>query len=273
MAEDHHVLGISGGKDSAALAIYMRNLHPEIDITYFFTDTGEELPETYAFIAKLEKYLGKPIKNINPDKDFKFWLKTFNYYLPSAHARWCTRLLKIKPFERWIKPWLDAGDNVISYVGLRADEEHRKGYTKHKRGLSVRYPLRDAGIDRQGVVDLLEATVGYPAYYSWRSRSGCTFCFFQQKIEWVNLLERYPDLYEAAKTLEKTAIDHASPFMFSKGESLSDLAKPERVIKIKADYARRVLLKNESKPVQLMLGLDDVYGCDEGNGACNICHK
>ena len=46
MAE-RHVLGISGGKDSAALAVYMREHHPELDIDYFFTDTGEELPEVY----------------------------------------------------------------------------------------------------------------------------------------------------------------------------------------------------------------------------------
>lgn len=34
MAE-RHVLGISGGKDSAALAIYMRQHYPELDIEYF----------------------------------------------------------------------------------------------------------------------------------------------------------------------------------------------------------------------------------------------
>ena len=39
-----HVLGISGGKDSAALAIYMRDQVPEME--YFFCDTGRELPET-----------------------------------------------------------------------------------------------------------------------------------------------------------------------------------------------------------------------------------
>lgn len=53
MAE-RHVLGISGGKDSAALAVYMRDHHPEIDIEYFFTDTGEELPEVYEFLGRLE---------------------------------------------------------------------------------------------------------------------------------------------------------------------------------------------------------------------------
>ena len=58
----HHVLGISGGKDSAALAIYMREHFPDLDIQYFFTDTGEELPEVYEFLGKLEGLLGKKNK-------------------------------------------------------------------------------------------------------------------------------------------------------------------------------------------------------------------
>ena len=43
-----HVLGISGGKDSAALAIYLRDKVPEME--YFFTDTRTELPETLEFV-------------------------------------------------------------------------------------------------------------------------------------------------------------------------------------------------------------------------------
>ena len=64
MTASKHVLGISGGKDSAALAIYMAQNHPEIDMEYFFTDTGEELPEVYDYLIRLEGYLGKKIKNI-----------------------------------------------------------------------------------------------------------------------------------------------------------------------------------------------------------------
>ena len=71
----HHVLGLSGGKDSAALAIYMRENFPELDIQYFFTDTGEELPEVYEFLGKLEGLLGRKINYLNPDRDFKFWLR------------------------------------------------------------------------------------------------------------------------------------------------------------------------------------------------------
>ncbi|MBR7540581.1 phosphoadenosine phosphosulfate reductase family protein, partial [Mycobacterium tuberculosis] len=75
-----HVLGVSGGKDSAALAVYMRDNYPELDIEYFFTDTGKELEEVYTYLNYLEGYLGKPIQRINPDRDFDFWLKQHNDY-------------------------------------------------------------------------------------------------------------------------------------------------------------------------------------------------
>ena len=68
MAE-RHLLGISGGKDSAALAIYMNTHHPEIDFEYFYTDTGKELPEVYDFLNQLEGFLGKEIHRLNPRKD------------------------------------------------------------------------------------------------------------------------------------------------------------------------------------------------------------
>ena len=137
-----HVLGLSGGRDSAALAVHMRQNHPELDIDYFFTDTGKELPEVYEFLVKLEGFLGKPILRLNPDRDFDFWLKQYNNFLPSAQSRWCTRQLKLRPFEQWIGPELEKGTRVFSYVAIRSDEEYREGYASKHEGLDVRLPLR-----------------------------------------------------------------------------------------------------------------------------------
>ena len=92
-----------------------------------------------------------------------------------------------------------------------------------------------------GVIEILEGSgLGLPDYYSWRSRSGCTFCFFQQKIEWVRLQEQHPEAFEEAKRYEKTAIEHGSPFTWSQGESLTDLEKPERQEQIRLDHEKRL---------------------------------
>ena len=274
---ERHVLGLSGGRDSAALAVYMRQNHPEIDVDYFFTDTGKELPEVYEFLVKLEGFLGKPILRLNPDRDFDFWLKQYNNFLPSPLTRWCTRQLKIRPFEQWIEPMLEDGVNVYSYVAIRSDEEYREGYSAKKENLTVLLPFKDAGIDKGGVLDILDGVgLGLPSYYEWRTRSGCTFCFFQQKIEWVRLKDRHPDFFEEAKGYEKTAVDGGSPFTWSEGESLTELEQPERIQQITEDHERRLQrlqskrIINPLRPDLEPIDIDDLYGQAK---VCISCHK
>lgn len=273
---ERHVLGISGGRDSAALAVYMRQNSPELDIEYFFTDTGKELPEVYEFLGRLEGFLGKPIIRLNPDRDFDFWLQEYKNFLPSPQTRWCTRQLKIKPFEDWLRPSLRSGEHINSYVAIRSDEDYREGYISSQDNLKVHLPFRSDGIDKAGVTELLDAAgVGLPEYYRWRSRSGCTFCFYQQKIEWARLLEEHPDAFDEAKSYEKNALDHGSPFTWSNGESLEELSQPMRLEQIRADHAKRVERLRAKRPHNALADeaipdLDAVYGT---NKLCLTCHK
>jgi 3'-phosphoadenosine 5'-phosphosulfate sulfotransferase (PAPS reductase)/FAD synthetase len=275
--KEKHVLGLSGGKDSAALAVFMQQQHPEIDIEYFFTDTGKELPETYSFLTQLEGKLGKSISHLNPDRDFDFWLKQYNQFLPSAQTRWCTRQLKLRPFEKWVFPMLEDGFTVYSYVAIRADESFREGYSSKHKNLKIVLPFKDAMIDKAAVLELLEHSgLGLPEYYAWRSRSGCTFCFFQQKIEWVRLIDEHPQAFEEAKSYEKSALEHGSPFTWSDGESLDELSRPERVQQIKEEHARRVermrkkLPTNPLRPNAEPMDIDEIYGQSK---MCVACHK
>jgi Phosphoadenosine phosphosulfate reductase family len=277
MPDEKHVLGLSGGRDSAALAVYMRQCHPELSIDYFFTDTGKELPEVYEYLGKLEGFLGKPILRLNPDRNFDFWLKQYNDFLPSPQTRWCTRMLKLRPFESWVRPILEGGTTIYSYVAIRADEEYREGYSSKHDRLIVKLPFKEVGIDKAGVLELLDAAgLGLPRYYSWRSRSGCTFCFFQQKIEWVRLMEQHPEAFEEAKSYEKTAVEHGSPFTWSQGESLVQLSTPDRIQEIRADHLKRLArLRSKVRPNPLRsdcepLDIDDLYGQAK---VCLACHK
>jgi hypothetical protein len=276
-APEKHVLGLSGGRDSAALAVYMRQHRPDLKIDYFFTDTGKELPEVYEYLTRLEGFLGQTILRLNPDRDFDFWLRQYNNFLPSPKTRWCTRQLKLKPFEQWVRPFLNSGTKVTSYVAIRSDEDYREGYATTNPNLVVQLPFRTAGIDKSRVIEILESSgLGLPAYYRWRSRSGCTFCFFQQKIEWVRLMTEHPDAFENAKAYEKTAVESGSPFTWSDGESLEQLARPERVLQIKRDHEKRLArLKAKVQPNPLLpdngpLDIDELYGQAK---ACLACHK
>jgi len=368
-----HVLGISGGKDSAALAIYLNDKYPTMDVEYYSCDTGKELDETYQLIKNLEIYLGKSIKVLNGVGDdglnpFDHFLNIYGGFLPSSMSRWCTKTLKLAPFEKYI-----AGDQpIVSYVGIRGDED-REGYISKKPNIQSIFPFRkniwsedvvkkvlsngnkefvvnlykeianskskdrglkiletnlapnftlNAKVDtildhsiedfnkvvfaylqttdyplakcddfplvnnedilvRDDIFEILENSgVGVPAYYKKReyiveidgkietgfysrSRSGCFFCFFQQKIEWVWLFENHPNLYEQAKEYEKEG------YTWQQGETLEELALEPRRIAIKKEHFKR-MKRNESKSSSPYL-LDILADAEtEGCAACFI---
>ena len=362
MNEVKHVLGISGGKDSAALAIYMKDRYPQLELNYYFTDTGKELDETYQLIERLEGYLGKKVARLESEDamksgqdPFDYYYKVFRGYLPSSQARWCTSLMKIQPFEAFV-----GAAPTLSYVGIRGDED-REGYISTKPNIQaifpfrrniwsdgvirivldnaqiehvadlyaselsgtkldlvqqvLRKPMEQIANDRMGnarrqaeklnrVLDLgvapfnrvvfrflkdldmpistladyalleneemlvkadifrllEESGVGIPGYYDQkeftvgdkrgtyaRSRSGCYFCFFQQRIEWVWLYEQHPDLFAKAMKYE----NEDEGFTWAQGESLKDLIHPRRIEQIKAD----ALAKNKDKSSNKLLSI------------------
>ena len=263
-----HILSLSGGKDSAALAIYLRDRVP--DMEYIFHDTDKELPETYDYLSRLEAILGKPIVKTSPTDTFDHWLAVYGGMLPSNHRRWCTRMLKLKPFEAFV------GDGpVVNYVGLRADEK-RTGYISTKANITPVYPFRDDGLIRADILRILEDSgLGLPPYMAWgRSRSGCFFCFYQQKIEWVRLWETHPDLFERAKEYEERAVQQGEQFYWCQNETLEDLIRPERRQQIVERWnAAQVRAAAKRKNLPLVetlggLGPEDDPALREG---CLIC--
>ncbi len=252
-----HLLGLSGGKDSSALAIYLRDRIPEME--YFFADTGAELPETIEYIDLLEDYLGKPIVRLNAERDFDYYLKYHNNFLPSARQRWCTVNLKLVPFELFV-----GEDQAVSYIAIRADEPSRSGYLSTKPNITTRMPFREDGIAKEDVFAILEESgIGVPRYYKWRSRSGCYFCFFQQQQEWAGLKECHPDLFKAAKTYERVDEKTGRLFTWNQTGPLDEVIK-------RAEESRGRSTK-VSPPKKLMDALSS--GDDGADDACLICMK
>lgn len=361
-----HVLGISGGKDSAALAIYLKSKYPQITIEYYNTDTGCELAETEELINKLESYLGG-IKRLraaegSPEPTpFEHFLKASGNFLPSPQQRWCTQKMKLAEMEKFV------GDEpTISYVGIRGDED-REGYVSTKPNIQAIFPFRkniwsidvihtvlspsniakfteiylslapieffeelksilnheltksffygkkanalmdiDVKLFNRAVFEFLKTTdypvgklqdfplidnddilikedifrileesgVGIPDYYRpiefevdgkvgtySRSRSGCYFCFFQQKIEWIWLYEQHPDLYKKAMEFEKNG------YTWNQNESLAELCRPERVRQIKLDAIRR----QENQRAKSCSKLVDMFDDNDNDAFCANC--
>ena len=210
-----HVLSLSGGKDSAALAVYLKDKIP--DLEYVFMDTGYELPETYEFLDRMRAMLGIHITKLKPERGFDYWYRIFKGCLPAPNNRWCTRELKIKPYEAYI-----GSDRIVSYVGLRADED-RMGYFSTKDNILPMYPFIEDQLCRDDIINILEESgLGLPKYYEWRSRSGCFFCFYQQRNEWIGLYDNHPDLFEQACEYERNHLDGRT-YTWVEGVSLKEL--------------------------------------------------
>jgi len=277
-----HILSLSGGKDSSALAIYMRDRDvwrhrlgkpgsepsAPIEMEYVFCDTKEELPETYEYLLKLEAFLGKAITRLSDDRGFKHWLEVYQGFLPGPQVRWCTRMLKLRPFEEHV-----GNDFVYSYIGIRADEDRDSSLLK-KPNIKVVYPFKEDGITRDDVVRILnESGASLPSYYEWRTRSGCYFCFFQRKSEWVGLKEHHPDLFEKAKEFEEYSNQIGGSYTWSQGESLDALSSAERVTEIKANHLKAMKHKRRTLPNRPLVEiLNEVLDDEDDEQGCAICH-
>ncbi len=234
-----HIVSVSGGKDSAALALYLKQRYPELPAEYVFCDTGCELPETYDYLERLQAILGVQITRLSaldslrvarkPGRTaFDIWLhEVYGGFLPNPRSRWCTRVLKIKPFEEYISE-----DIAFSYIGIRADE-NREGYQARKPPVisqqpNIRpvYPFKDDGLVYADIRRILDSSgLGAPSYYEWRSRSGCFFCFYQQIGEWKRLQAYHPDLFEKAQQYERDS--DAGRFTWVQGKTLAQIAAQE----------------------------------------------
>ena len=254
--QTRHVLGLSGGKDSSALAIYLKDENRDEGMEYFFCDTGAELREVYEYLDRLEDYLGKPIERLSSGRDFDHHLKRFNNFLPAPHARWCTRVMKLEPLEVFI-----GDDPCVSYIGIRADEQ-RGGYISHKPNIKTAYPFIEDGIVKADVFRILEDSVGIPEYYKWRSRSGCYFCFFQRRDEWIGLAKNHPDLFERAKQYEKVDPSTGRSFTWVQGMTLDELL--ERTDDIEATASTK-------HKAQALTWQEQLKVEDQDDSACLIC--
>lgn len=252
MSKELHVMSISGGKDSAALAIYLKEKYPNREFEYLFFDTGEELQDTYDYIRDLENLIGIEVQKLTPDKSFKELLMEHNDFLPSPMERWCTRKMKLETFLQKMREYKDY--TIYNYVGIRSDE-NREGLIPTEKNITTVMPFKEDGITLTDVKRILnDAGLGLPKYYDvirddkydieyFRTRSGCYFCFFMRQIEWVWLYEQRPEEFKKAMEFEKAG------YTWIKDMPLAELAKPENIDKIKRSYKKMEEIK-KNQPIK-----------------------
>ena len=232
---------------------------------YFFCDTHKELPETYQYLERIKARLGIRIHHLSAKRGFDHWLEIHDKLLPSPQMRWCTVKMKIQPLEDFV-----GDDEAISYIGIRADEK-REGYISTKPNIKPFFPFKERGLVKADILQILEESgIGLPDYYRWRSRSGCFFCFFQRKYEWVMLAQEHPDLFAEAAKYEQGHKDGRT-YTWVQNETLLELL--ERKDEIIAQHE-----KSMSKERKLDLNrpltevLDSVLDDEDDTLPCLTCH-
>lgn len=214
----NHIVALSGGKDSTAMALHLQETEPEKDFIFVITPTGAELPTMDEHWRKLEAMLGKPLTVVSPGFTLVDLTKRWNM-LPRFNARFCTKMLKILPFKSWVLQRLPA----ISYVGLRADEEGRTGMETDDLGLffSTRFPLREWN---WGICEVLEYLKSRDVTVP--ERTDCDRCYHQTLHEWWVLWTKYPERWASAVDDEdRTKRTYRSEQRDTWPASLRELAK------------------------------------------------
>jgi hypothetical protein len=288
-----HIIPISG-KDSLCTAIVQKTRQPAIPYEYLYNDTYVELPEVYAWLEKVEQFLGLPIQRVGANLE-DIIMEQGGLPGHGLFGRFCTRLAKVQPMEESI-----GASKAYVYYGLRSDEPERVGYKTNKDfDITPIYPLREMSItlplvwrilqDRallppaffwQQVHDRVMERLGpiardfvaglepweFRTLFSWRSRPNCYLCYNQRVYEWIGLLDHHPDLYWHSAEIEETVGQdngkkhRVKMFTWRQGESLRELVK--RADEVREKRVRQIC-KTIVRKAQGNIFVDDGEELDE----------
>lgn len=204
MSDVKHIVALSGGKDSTAMALRLAEIEPR-DYVYVCTPTGNEPDELFAHWRHLGEILGKPILPIM--RDTLHGLIRKQRRLPNHKQRWCTRMLKLEPYYQWLAEQTPC----VSYVGLRADEESRPGMIfPDADGVTMDFPMRRWGWALADVQAYLATkNVSIPR------RTDCKDCFWQTLGELYLLWRDDLASYMAGEELEDfVTAEKSAPYTF-----------------------------------------------------------
>lgn len=213
------IVSVSGGKDSAATCLYMRELG--LEHVRVFADTGWEHPATYEYLrGPLTETLG-PIHEVRAAMTFAEMVVKKGTF-PSRLMRFCTSILKIEPLAKFVKSF---DEEVINVVGIRAEEsakraempewEHSEAFDCDVWRPIIRWTEADviAIHKRHGLAP-------NPLYLRGASRVGCWPCIHARKDEIRLIADTDPARIEKIRDIEKLVGDAAEARAERKGGTL-----------------------------------------------------
>lgn len=219
------VASISGGKDSAAMSLYLTELG--IEHERVFLDTGWENERTYEYLrGELTRVIG-PITEISaPHKMVSLVLKRGMF--PSRQRRYCTQELKVFPMQRYINALVDDGEDVVNTVGIRAGESAARSKMPEwewSNGFDCEVWRPILRWSEQDVIDIhhRHGLRPNPLYLLGAQRVGCWPCIYARKSELRLINQLAPERVDLMERLEERVAVRAAARYAEKGETFESL--------------------------------------------------
>lgn len=141
------IVSFSGGKDSLASLLWVRNNLTKDFITVF-CDTGWEHPLTYKYIEEVQEQLGLNLITVKSKKfNGMVDLTKKKSRWPSSQRRFCTSELKTIPMIDYILD--EVNDDVLIIQGIRAAESAKRAEMS-KQCTYFKYYVQPYGKDKNG---------------------------------------------------------------------------------------------------------------------------
>lgn len=312
MNTEHNIISVSGGKDSTALLLLAIERNTE-NMHAVFADTGNEHQQTYDYVQYLHenvfpirrvmadfsqqiegkrqyvltKWTEKGVSQANIDRAAAALVPTGNPFLdlciwkgrfPSSKAAFCSEELKRNPIIRQVQnPLLDAGDDVVSWQGVRRDESLRRS-TLPERELKLR--REDTGAELWNYRPILDWTAAdvfamhdkhgvmkNPLYSQGMGRVGCMPCINCRKDELLEISRRFPEAIERIRMWED-AVKNASKrgaATFFAAPSDDNEWSAQQTIEKRVEWAKT---SRGGQQYDMLRMLDDAPLCSSIYGLC-----
>lgn len=216
------IASISGGGDSAAMALHFK----ELGLPYkcVFADTGWEHPATIEYInGPLTDAIG-PIETVRAEKDFKEFALHYGVF-PYFHQRWCTENLKLRPLRQYVKRLQDEVGEVVMAIGIRHEESSKRAKMiewefNQQYDADIWRPILSWTEKDRAEIHARHGLLPNPLYLKGAKRVGCFPCIFAKKPELLLVEKIWPERIDEIRALEAMVTVSAQIKKEAKGEQL-----------------------------------------------------
>lgn len=179
------VASVSGGKDSAAMCLYLRELG--LPFAPVFLDTGWEHPLTYEYLrGTLTACLG-PIVELHGRHDMPSLVRSKGMFA-SRQIQYCTEELKRDVIGNHLASLMDSGTDVLNAIGIRRGESKNRANAPEWEwsdilDCEVWRPVVAWSVDDVITIHQRHGLTPNPLYLRGFSRVGCFPCKNWKKNE------------------------------------------------------------------------------------------